>query len=67
MTQQVFGSYKEAAATLPAGAKWSASFGNPGQGGYSEYFRTAEGKRFAIENGSWSAFEPFVWTVKEVA
>lgn len=56
--------YQQAVATLPADAKWSSSFGYPGQGGYSEYHRTPDGQRFEIANGTYLDFEPFTWTVK---
>lgn len=56
--------YAEAAAKLPQGAKWSSSFGYPGEGGYVEYHR-AEGKRFMIENGGYQETAPFTWTIKE--
>ncbi len=45
--------YGEALAALPHGAAWSASFGYPGEGGYSEYWRTPDGRRFEISNGSY--------------
>lgn len=60
-----FKTYHEAAEALPAGAKWSSSFGNPGEGGYCEFFRTPEGKRFQITNGTWSEIAPFTWTLAE--
>lgn len=44
---------KEAYAALPANAKWSCSFGYPGEGGFSERFKTPEGKRYEISNGRW--------------
>src|SRR5208282_4040022 len=37
---------------LPAGAVWSCCFGNPGEGGFTEYFR-AGGRRWVITNGPW--------------
>ena len=50
MTQQ------QASAQLPADAKWSSSFGYPGEERYSEYWRDAAGRRYFIQkNGSiWS-------------
>lgn len=36
---------------LPPDAKWSSSFGNPGDGGYVEYYRTPAGERWIISNG----------------
>lgn len=59
-----FKTYAEAAAALPAEAKWTASFGYPGEGGYTEYHRTPEGKRFKISNGSWAEAPPFIWTME---
>jgi hypothetical protein len=56
--------YSDAAAQLPADAKWSCSFGYPGEGGYSEYHRDTTGKRYVISNGKWNAIAPFDWTVK---
>lgn len=59
--------YQQAIDQLPPGAKWSSSFGYPGEGGYSEFWR-ADGKRFEVSNGSGQfVFAPFVWTVKEIA
>lgn len=55
-------SYAEAAALLPAGAVWSSSFGNPGEGGYTEYHRTSAG-RWRISNGPYDAVGPLVWDV----
>ncbi len=59
--------YNEALRTLPADAKWSSSFGYPGEGGYTEFHRTPDGKRFEIANGPYDATRPFVWTVKPLA
>ena len=59
-----FGSYSEAALQLPADAKWSCSFGYPGEGGYCEYFRDAQGHRFIIGNGPYDAIRPFEWSIK---
>lgn len=58
--------YQEATALLPADARWSSCFGNPGDGGYCEYFRTKAGERFTISNGDYNAFAPFTWTVAKV-
>lgn len=41
----------EAYDLLPKDAKWSASFGYPGEGGFTEYWRTPTGERFVITNG----------------
>jgi hypothetical protein len=43
---------KEAYALLPVDAKWSSSFGNPGEGGYVEYYRTPQGERWSVTNGA---------------
>jgi hypothetical protein len=51
---------------LPADAKWSSSFGYPGEGGFCEYYRDGNGKRYMIENGSWSS-DGSEWTMKEIA
>lgn len=59
--------YNEALAALPTDAKWSSSFGYPGEGGYVEFHRDAHGVRYVIENGNWMDFAPFVWTVRELA
>lgn len=40
--------YGEAAGKLPKGAKWSSTFGNPGDEFYSEYHRDPSGRRFEI-------------------
>lgn len=53
----------EAQALLPATAKWSSSFGNPGSPGFHEYYRTPDGSRFCISNG------PFgdEWSLSQLA
>jgi hypothetical protein len=45
--------YGDARAAISADAIWSSSFGNPGEGGYSEYWRAADGARWVISNGSY--------------
>jgi hypothetical protein len=45
--------YGEAQSQLPQGAKWSCCFGNPGEGGYAEYWRDQEGATWIIANGPW--------------
>ena len=45
--------YNEAVQQLPADAAWSCSFGYPGEGGFTEYYRTPAGKRYIITNGRW--------------
>ena len=57
----IFNSYSDAAAQLPLDAKWSSSFGHPGEGGYCEYHRDSAGKRYIIENGSYLECAPFLW------
>lgn len=39
----------DALKALPADAVWSASFGNPGESGYSEYHRASNGRRFRVD------------------
>lgn len=56
----------EARAAIPADATWSSSFGNPGEGGFTEYFRQADGTRWVLANGPWNAIEPFNWTVQNM-
>lgn len=56
--------YDQARSAIPANAKSSATFGYPGEGGYSEYWRTPDGKVFEISNGPWDELEPFDWKVK---
>ena len=48
---------QEARARLPADAKWSSSFGYPGEERYVEYWRDAANRRFVLKkNGqTWSA------------
>lgn len=53
---------QEAYAQLPAAAKWSSSFGNPGEGGFTEFYRTPDGKRFEIGNSRWGD----EWFIREV-
>ena len=50
---------------LPSEAEWTSSFGYPGEGGFTEYYRTPDGRRFRVSNGS--ALSPFRrWTCEEV-
>lgn len=51
---------------LPDDARLSATFGNPGEGGYAEYWRTPDGQRFRISNGRYGASQPFTWTFEHV-
>jgi hypothetical protein len=53
--------YSEAHAFLPSDAKWSSSFGNPGEAGYCEYYRS-QGERFLIENSC----SDDTWSIKKV-
>ena len=57
--------YPESLKQLPTTVRWSACFGNPGEGGYCEYYRDPQGKRYIIENGDYMALAPFTWTVRE--
>lgn len=58
--------YDEVLAVLPAGTKWSSSFGYPGKGGYLEYHRDPEGVVYVISNGSWMSFAPFEWSMRKL-
>ncbi len=58
--------YREAAALLPAGAVWSSSFGYPGEGGYAEYHKMPDGRRWIITNGAWNDPVPD-WQCKPAA
>jgi len=40
--------YHQAIDTLPAGSKWSCSFGNPGEDRYSEFWRDQSGARYEV-------------------
>lgn len=47
-------------AMLPGDAKWSCSFGYPGQGGFTEFW-VSGGRRWIIQNGPWcSGYE---WSI----
>lgn len=60
-------SYHEARIQLPLNAKWSSSFGNAGEGGYTEFWRTPEGVRYTISNGPWHLIEcEFDWHCQRV-
>lgn len=48
--------YNEAIEHLPADAEWSCSFGNPGEGGFVEYYRTPSGEKWVIFNGPYDIF-----------
>ncbi len=43
----------EAYKLLPADAKWSCSFGNPGESNFNEIYRTPGGDRWVISNGQY--------------
>lgn len=58
--------YDQACQSLPLDAKWSASFGYPGQGGYTEYHRTPSGERWTVSNGSYLDSAPFAWHAEQV-
>ena len=60
--------YQEAAAQLPADAKWSSSFGNPGEGGYIECHRQPDGTCWIIGNGPWHLIDEckFDWYCQKV-
>ncbi len=55
--------YTEAYDALPKDAKWSSSFGYPGQGGFTEYWRQPDGTQWIVKNGPWNG--PEVWTVEK--
>ena len=52
---------------LPTDAKWSCSFGNPGEGGFVEYYRTANGTRWIVWNGVYDASAPFDWHCEQAS
>jgi len=58
--------YTDALTSIPDGAEWSGSFGNPGEGGYAEYHRTQNGERYVIENGPYYAVYPFDWSCRRL-
>lgn len=41
----------EAYNQIPKDAVWSCSFGYPGEGGFTEYWRTSTGELWKITNG----------------
>lgn len=47
--------YDEARDTIPSDAAWSAIFGNAGEPGCCVYWRTPDGTRYALENGTHNA------------
>jgi hypothetical protein len=47
--------YAEATSILPANAECSSCFGNPGEGGYVEYWRTPDGGVWTVSNGPYDA------------
>lgn len=58
--------YNEVIAKMPASASLSSTFGNPGEGGYSEIWRAPDGRRWMVSNGSYLAFAPFAWTLQQI-
>jgi len=65
MTVTSLTSYEQAINSIGIDTEWSCSFGNPGEGGYSEYRRDAKGRRFIVSNGSYLDSAPFHWTAQE--
>jgi hypothetical protein len=57
--------YALAIAELPAGTKWTASFGYPGCPGYVEYYRNDKGQRWNICNGS-CEFTKDQWHINQI-
>lgn len=57
--------YDDALDSLPADAKWSCSFGYPGEGGCNIYYRTPDGATYVVSNGAWNAVRPFKWVVEK--
>ncbi len=47
--------YAKAVEALPANAECSSTFGNPGKGGYVEYWRTPDGEVWTVSNGPYDA------------
>jgi hypothetical protein len=60
-------SYSEALAKLPIDAKWRCSFGYPGNGGFVEYYRDANGNEYSITNGPWYAGDEWNVEIKQFA
>jgi hypothetical protein len=54
--------YEFAMRHVPVEAALTATFGHPGDGGYSECYRF-EGHRFIVSNGPYDAVQPFTWNV----
>lgn len=60
----VYMTHAKAVASLPEGAKWSASFGNPGERFYSEYWDAPGGRTFILSDGG-DEYLPHDWTVRD--
>ena len=58
--------YAEAVASLPLGARVSSSFGYPGDGPCSVYFKFPDGSRWVVSNGVWPACNDGLWTAERV-
>jgi hypothetical protein len=58
--------YQQAINQFPADAEWSCSFGNPGEGGYTEFHRDAAGNRYELANGPWHS-NGKTWSIKRTA
>lgn len=52
---------QEARDALPPDARWSCSFGNPGEERYSEFWRDAAGRRTVLKK------DGPTWSVEELA
>lgn len=51
---------KRAMLALAPDARWSSSFGNPGDFGFCEYWRTPDHTRWIISSGTWCEYR---WSV----
>lgn len=46
-------------------ARLSSTFGAPGEPGYTAIYRTADGRRFQLDNGPWHGTGQ-EWNIKEL-
>lgn len=62
-----FKTLSDAQTSLPADVKLSCTFGYPGEGGFTAFYRRDDGARWTIKNGPWNDIAPDrSWTVERV-
>lgn len=58
--------YTAARKLIPEDAELSSTFGYPSEGGYTEFWRRADGDRWMVSNGTYLDTAPFTWICQKV-